>query len=544
MKNILYLSILLFFLSSCTYYIGPNRWAHSFPEEEYTIPTDEALLRYKGVENKFLFEGLYEQQAANNYTQWSKKFQDTIVDPRIILAKLLSYKDLEQVNADIMRYSAWGTTGTSSKLNKIGDYDFSELVWSYIVWQFKDEPYVLFPATAQHIVDKLIIDNGNKTELRAPNTMGLIRETENHILMKEGSRYLKNQWLFQQTGLAQYDNKLNGMEKFLLKHLEEMKKTGFYEFNANPYISYTLDALHLIYNFAASEEIRTLAKEVMDAENWQYALGSFDYKRFAPFRRRMEHLYDKGLFDDRHGVFIRVEMAKINHEDLELSNLSCCKDRVGIAALSSYRLPEQTARFIEEKPNSYLAKIGHGIKSSPEIYYGCTDYLLSAGGLRWGQKSQISPRATSLFLDDNAKTIDESFHIPGKGKPNKWNNTGVYKNFAVGNQNVQLPSQYIALKEINDWIIYQPNIEKNIYLCIYNAPNFGLMYIHNGTDYKAVLDKNAHANKLKTSFTFSDTESISYKVKRTKRWVIKKINGEKQVRSFGKWPRFDVDFSM
>ncbi|MCB9257276.1 MAG: hypothetical protein H6579_09110 [Chitinophagales bacterium] len=543
MKNIFFLSLGLLLFSSCTYYIGPNRWAHSFPEKEYVVPNDEAQFRYKSSENKYLFEEVFQQQAQRNYIQWSTKFQDTVLDTRVILAKLLSFQDIEQVNADIMRFKAWGTTGTSSKLNKKGDYDFSELVWSYIVWQFKEEPSILFPATAQHIIDNLIIDNGSKTELRAPKTLGLIRETENHILMKEGSRYLKNQWLFDQTGLAQYDNKLNGMEKFLIDHLHEMKKTGFYEFNATPYISYTLDALHLIYNFAESEEIKNLAKEVMDAENWQYALGSYDYKRFAPFRRRMEHINDKGLFDDRHGTYIRMEMTKINHDNVALNNLPCCYDRVGLVGLSSYRLPEQTARFIEDKPNSYLAKIGHGIKASPEIYYGSSAYLLSAGGLRWGKKSQISPRVTALFLDDDAKTIEECFHIPGKGNPNQWNNTGVYRNFAVGNQNVQVPSAYLPKECFNAWTVYLVDSDLELHVCVYNAPNFGLIYIHEGTDYKKVLAENSTLNKVKSNFYFSETEYLNYEVKANKKWVIRKINGEKQLRRFGKWPRFDVDFS-
>lgn len=540
MTRITILILLAGILNSCTYYLGPNRWAKSFPESPVVIPqnTDKSVYDYSSYQ--VIEESDLRQMADKQLKSYSTKYSDTTINPRTIIAKLLLKQDVEEVNQTIMEFEAWGTTGTSHKLNKIGDYDFREILFTHIVWLFKNRPDLLYPNTARHIIDKLIIDNGSKPTLKAPKVMGLIRETENHILMKETSRYLKNQWLFELYPTAEYDNELNGMRDFLVHHLEEMVQTGFFEFNANPYISFTMEALHVLHTHAADPTIKALSKKVMDAENWQYALGTFQMKKYGPFRRRMERASETSIYSDRHGVLIRIELAKTQQESISAQDVYCCLDKALIIGTSDYLLPVQTKAMIMEKPDAYYAKIGHGLKAPPEIYYGTKDYLLSAGGIRFGKRSQITPRPLTLFLNDDASDISECFHIPGKGKLNQWNNTGVYHQLMVGNQAVHAPLQYPIYKQLNDWIIYKPYENKDIFVSTYSKKNLGILYV--GNSYEDILALNQNESTLRKTFYLSAEEKIEYNVNSKRKWVITATPQGPTTRKVKKWPRFDVDF--
>ena len=267
MKKNVYLVFLFLFFSSCTYYLGPNKWANRFEQntkQQKSINLN-TLSQEEIEDNISMFKEQLEDFSNRNHVIWSEKYGDTVLNPRVIFVKLLLKKEVFQVNTDILKFKAWGTTGTSGLVNPKGDYDFNEILWTKILWYFNDQPEILLPQVAQHIIDYLIIDNGSEPEHKAPNTLGLLRETENHILMKETSRYLKNQWLFEHGyTAAEYNNKLNGMDEFFIHHLEEMNTTGFFEFNANPYISLTFEALHVIYNYVDNDEIQKLCKQIMD----------------------------------------------------------------------------------------------------------------------------------------------------------------------------------------------------------------------------------------------------------------------------------------
>lgn len=532
----------IFFFSSCTYYLGPNKWEKTFPKNSIIFPTQNFETKKTPVlPIDFLGKELI-SFSNKNYISYSDKFKDTVLDVRIIYANFLLEQNIEQINTDILKFKAWGTTGTSSIVNKKGDYDFSEIQWANILWYFKDKPHILFPNTAQHIVDYLIIDNGSKPTLKAPNTLCLIRETENHILMKESCRYLKNQWIFTyQNQEEKYDNSKNGMQDFLINHLKEMLKTGFFEFNANPYISYTIEALLILKEHTSNKQIKTLCTQILDAENWQYVLGSYNMKKYSPFRRRMSRVSIQDFYGDRHGALMKIEWAKYNYISLDEAELPCCFDKALVLATSSYFLPKQTESFLFTKP-TYYAKIGHGLKASPEIYYGSSKFLLSAGGLRFGKRSQIVPRPTTLFLNDNGKEINDCFHIKGKGVLNKWDNTGVYKNFAVGNQPVFVPKQYKPIETINGWKIFATNENFPIYICVYNAQNFGVIYVSENKNYRDILEHNQSLKKLKSSFTLPNQYTITYKINSHKKWVISKLNSTKTDRNFNKWKRFDVQF--
>lgn len=93
-----------------------------------------------------------------------------------------------------------------------------------------------------------------------------------------------------------------------------------------------------------------------------------------------------------------------------------------------------------EKPNSYFVKIGHGFNSCPGIYSGNKNYLISAGGANQGKNSLIMPKPITLFLDDNAIELKQTIHMYDPGEDlMKWNNTGVYIDFACTKGRVHIP---------------------------------------------------------------------------------------------------------
>lgn len=136
-----------------------------------------------------------------------------VSNPRVLLARLHSKSNIQETNQIIMGMKPWGVSGSSWFFNKLGDYDFTFTVLTTILWQFGDNPEILYKETVNHLLEVLLTEEGNKFRRTAPKTLGLFPETENHILMTEGSRYVKNRWLAQHGNEdPRYNNLSNGME--------------------------------------------------------------------------------------------------------------------------------------------------------------------------------------------------------------------------------------------------------------------------------------------------------------------------------------------
>lgn len=154
-----------------------------------------------------------------------------------------------------------------------------------ILYLFGDEPETLFPRTREHLLSTLLIEEGEEPRVSVPRTFGLVRDTENHLLMTEGSRYLKNRWLaLHGYTEPEYDNMKNGLEEWLLSFLGELSEAGLYEFNSMPYLGYTMTALMNLEAFG-SEAVRSAARKVLDRANWEYAIGSLSLRRGDLLRR-------------------------------------------------------------------------------------------------------------------------------------------------------------------------------------------------------------------------------------------------------------------
>ncbi len=466
--------------------------------------------------------------------------------PRVLLAKLVLKKDLARVNRVIMKLTVWGVSGSTWAMNKNGDYDFTITPLTTILYLFGDKPELLYPETKNYLLNTLLSESGNNFRTKAPNSLGLAPETENHILMTEGSRYLKNRWIMLHGDSSKYYNNVeNGMEDKLLNMLQQMQKTGLYEFNSLPYIGYTITALLNLEAFA-SEKLRIEARNLLDFMNWSYALGSYQLKHFAPMRRRYEKASFTSLTTDYQSVFMK---SWLGYSPVEHFNTST--DGADVHALMGAYLPyspsDKVIQLLFDKKNGYYVQLGHGKDACPEIYTAGKHFLLSAGGANRGERSIIVARPITLFLDDTATVLSQTFHMAGPGADfMKWNNTGVYQNFACAAGPVVIPSGYMPIATTHNWSVFSGGNGVNI--VVYSTDHLGIMLIYEGKEANSLLESivkaNPDAEKLNDHFTFPEGVTVYYDVNTPQnKWVIKSYSEEVPERNFDLWPLINGRFN-
>ncbi len=230
-----------------------------------------------------LTDSLISSWAERDFADWQAEGKVNM--PRVLAAKLKSGRDIPAVNEYLLAARVRGTVGSTGPFHPDGDYDFTLAGLCLILYAFGDSPELLYPETVDHIVQVLMTEDGGNPRVLTPKVLGLpLRDTENHILMTEGSRYLKNRWLrLHGDTNPRFDNRSNGLSSFLLEYLSHMERAGFHEYNSRPYIGYTLTALLNLQSFA-EEPVRAAAQRILDRANWEYALGSLQFRRFPPFR--------------------------------------------------------------------------------------------------------------------------------------------------------------------------------------------------------------------------------------------------------------------
>lgn len=459
--------------------------------------------------------------------------------PRILLAKLLSNQDIPNANRLILKLTAWGISGTTWAMNKMGDYDFSITPLTTLLYLFGDKPELLYPNTRNYLLNKLLIEEGNSFRTKAPKSFGLIPETENHILMTEGSRYLKNRWLMLHGSKDEkFDNIKNGMESKLINFIKQIEKKGLYEFNSIPYNGYTITALLNLDAFG-SYNVKIEARKTLDYINWTYALGSYRLKHYPPMRRRYEKSVITGLETDYQTSFFKAWLSYYPaKQGLMYANWEGDVHSL-LGACLPYRPADRVVQLLFDKGNGYFVKLGHGKNSCPEIFNAGKHYLLSAGGANQGEWSQIIARPICLFLNDTTSDLSQVIHLAGPGiNFKKWNNTGVYKNFACAAGPVFIPKSFTPVATKSNWSLFVVN--NGIIVAVYSTNTLGLLAVFEDQKPTELLNKiveaNMDENLLKTQFQFPEGKKIKYDVNSNKnKWVIGNVDNVQQERSFNRW---------
>lgn len=463
---------------------------------------------------------------------------------RILLARLMLRQNVSEVNEILRKMTVWGNCGSSWPLNPKGDYDFSLTILTTIFWKFSEQPDIIYPDTKKHLLDILLSEDGGKFSYTAPRTLGLVMDTENHMLMTEGSRYLKNHWIrLHGNSDSYFDNVQNGMEEKLLSLMGEMKINGLYEFNSIPYLGYTITALLNLEAFA-SEKVSKTARDVLDYINWSYALSSLNLKHFPPIRRRYEKASIQELTTDYHSAFIKSWLSYSEIENYD-NNVGVAVRHALMGACMPYRPSDQFVEMLFDKKEGYFVRQGHGPKASPEISSAGRDFLISSGGVNRGKKSEIVTRPICLFLNDRADHLSEIFHLSGPGDDfMQWNNTGVYKNFACTAGPVSIPMDMQAVAKEGSWALYSG--AKDVTIVVYSTSSFGLMTVFEGVEplviFEEVLKENSDPKILNNQFKFPEGPLLKYDVLAKKdQWVMVSKDGQKLDRDFDSWPLLEGD---
>ncbi|MDC7225933.1 MAG: hypothetical protein PQJ61_04115 [Spirochaetales bacterium] len=483
--------------------------------------------------------------AQKDIPEWNKQGAK-IKAPRIILAKLIMGIDIDSVNNYLLNKAVepWSESGSTWALRKGGDYDFTEVPLTAILYKFGNKPGLLYPETRDHLLNNLLIESGNKVRAHVPGSLNIVPDTENHILMTEGSRYLKNQYLRDVYGNTdpQYNNRTNGVETFLMDFLDELIDAGLFEFNSLPYSGYTITALMNLEAFA-EEPLSSKAQEVLDTIMFKYALGSLDMRRCVPFRRQPQKAGTTSIQADDTSMLSRLWVS-IDDPDFQILPITDRLHTAFYAAIMPYRVPDKTLNLIKEKDFPYFARLGRGTEASPEIFSGGPGYLLSAGGVYRGKSSMIVARPTTLILSDGITDYRDCFHLHGRGDYKDWNNTGVFRNFACSDQHVFIPEWAEPTAYSEGWYIY--NLNPSLSIAAFNdakKKDLGLLVLFPGyTENHHMLAEslsksNPDTNRLYTEFVWPNGDIITYDVKsKNNVWVIATFNYEVLERNFDKWP--------
>ena len=502
------------------------------------IPTRRTLSFNNNSELK---QNILDGWTSKTPQDWKPDEKVNLKNSRIVISCFLEGKRVEEMNKYLMRQKAVGHPGSPWLFYPLGDYDFTAMAFTALLYLFGEKPDILYPKTREHLLNNILTIEGNKFKRNVGYMF--LEDSENHILMTEGSRYLKNQWLRNHGNNApEYNNKTNGVEKKLKNFLEEIDTYGFYEFNSAPYLGYTYCALLNLYEFS-SGDIRSLSCKLLDRLNWQYALSSYKFKHFPPNRRRFGKDFKKNIDSDYHTVMLKVWSTL--YDDSLSVNMSRGQHHALWATFVSYKPADKVIQWILDKPRPYFVKMGHGFNSCPEILSGDKSYLLSAGGANQGRRSLIVAKPIMLFLDDDASEMKHAFHMFGPGDNFiDWNNTGVYQDFACTKGKVHIPLNKKALKSSGNWKIFL--INEGIYLATFSKEELGLMVIVRSNSEENILEdilkKNSDEKKLSTYFNHPNGNIIEYDLNSPKdQWVIKSINKISTNRNFSEWDLFDLE---
>jgi hypothetical protein len=489
--------------------------------------------------------------------------------PRYILSSLMQEEptQLQEVNDLILSMEPWSNMGTGW-IGHDGGYDFTAttLTAALHLAGSRGGTGVLTPEAENHMMevllnfDKLAEDIGKlpkgSFDLACPNSGGLVEESENHTWMILSCVLLSHKYK-----VASGDNSektkevIQDIEERLLSFIDYTKQAGFHEFNARPYVAYTITPLLNLEAFG-SEDVSKGARDLLDYMNYCYALSSLEFKRFPPFCRLLSKA-DETPFDLCHHTAFWKAWAETGEPE-SFSKGGGIKHAVTAVSLP-YRPSPVVTDLISNKGEGYLAFIGHGSKASPEIYYAGKNFLLSAGGVKPPScDPDIVVRPTTLILpgpecNDLSETL--SLGIVGD-KCQNINSTGVYRNFACSRGGFRQSPNHKKMHQVDvengKWKIYEVN--PGTYCVAYNTnkgqKDLGIMAFFEREDFSSeqvgellneVVASNSNEVSLSSEFNFPEGTKLTYDVDaRSDQWVMEseELEGIVNVfdRDFGNCP--------
>jgi Jacalin-like lectin domain len=283
--------------------------------------------------------------------------------------------------------------GTSMKeCKRVGDYDFSlvDLLRLYYVAKEHDPGNIYFSAAAREVILRKLLNTSGRIDTFSFSCLGLglfsIGETENHILSTQISRYLTNQLLYASPPKGKssrdFDNAALGNNTWMLKHLAELQRDHFYEYNSRPYQAYTVNVLTILHSYADDPKVKLAAQNLLDTVSAWTAVGSNNMRRFSPFRRQPGYAVKSDAWDgdyefERFAVLVGNDSTLTPDYKLPRGQMAGPAFALN-AAVGKYRIPDiiKDLAIKNENANRYFV----GKHDAVEIYSSSPNALISAGG--------------------------------------------------------------------------------------------------------------------------------------------------------------------
>lgn len=391
------------------------------------------------------------QRIANeDIPKWSAGWKSK--SPIVCAAKLITGTDEKAAEDYILNEAkAHRKAGSTWSLNK-GDFDFAMNLLTPLLFEDVSEE------VRTRVIEDLIYLDTDPSNFRktTPKTLGLIIETENHVLMTEGSRYLKAK-------AAGHSSK-EALESKLSSFLQEIYQCGVWEYNSTPYENYTCSALFNLASYGDGD-VKHYATRVLDQIFWNYALGSFDYRSDPPFRRKPDGGNEKFWKHAEYGI--RELSGRMGYEVRDLAMVAATKAVGFSASLASYVPPKTVLDWVNATTLTYEARISHGPYGSPEVYSSGKGWLLSAGGTTRKDWTLINVVRPTILFTPKSNKMGNSFHIEGSGDQLDWNNTGVHNGVAVvKNGEISVPDRQSPVESRDGITVYEEQVSDDDSICV------------------------------------------------------------------------------
>ncbi|MBN1389398.1 MAG: hypothetical protein JXA22_02025 [Candidatus Thermoplasmatota archaeon] len=519
-------------------YISPDPSSRRTLEPGNMKVPSRRSVRFKTSSN--LVRELMRDWSSGDLPSWEERGK--VDTPRAVLAKLGTGVDLDHVNSYLRRAFPWGKPGSKWLLNPHGDYDFSLVVMTAILFLYGDDDERLYPETRSHLLGNLLTAKGRQPRRTVPRSLGMVMETENHQLMTESSRYLRAKWIADHFGDdPRYRRDIDVLKSKVMKMLGVLRRSGFHEFNSDPYSAYSVTALLNLEAFG-SREVSESARFLLNRLFYQFALGSSGLRRVAPFRRQLSRAGARRIDMDPVSAFMRVYVS-LHPRGLERIKAGPHPEHSLMASILPYRPPDEVMDMVLGDGRELFVRMGHGGQSSPEIISRGSGFVLSAGGVNRGTISRLVSRPITLLLDDDRVDLRDVLHLQGPDNEFRgWNNTGVHGRFAVAAGPVRVPEGWEPVSESRLWKLYR---RREVTIGVHSREKLGIIVILPGSPEEALLaldHLNHDERELDHSFWFPGGERIGYDVLAPRnRWVITSVGGQEVERKFDEWPLLEGD---
>ena len=511
------------------------------------------------------------------------------------IARAATGAGLDEINRAILDPATHVDAAVGSDFRELGplcrrngDYDFMLQGLVNLAYVMKRIPGGLSPAAQAKLYHELLNQSGAEHHTRFSLFLcGTHRETENHILMTETSRYLTNQLLLEEArsrGLdgTQYDNASNGFDEWMLATLKPLLQRDFEEFNSRPYQGYSVHALENLYNYAQSPRVKLAARNVLDYLAARFATQANGLLRQAPIRRQEGYTkldeipagdhetWRYALLAGNYDFFSRLERP-YQPVSGTLTMLT--------ASIGTYRVPDSILDLlIRQDHNTYFQRYRH---AGVELYYASPRFKISAGGVfvRFGLDLGVInidvpvmdgwafPTTIIPSIEPTTKR-SELIRIEGHADPKKRSNLCVAPGFACG-LNVVVPADLPdgCRQREGPWTFVDftsPVCPRRhgFFAAVYSAPcdgklcsaaakNFGFVEAHDPREgetfadfTKGVLGRNgasAYGSEKENLYVTTAGDSIGFVPVRENplEWGITRINGVPQQTDIRKWPLAD-----